>query len=52
MQHPRRRFLRLLAGAAAMPAGLTSRERAELSGSAVRLIIGYTPGGSADLTAA
>src|SRR3954462_3923475 len=47
----RRRFLQLAAGAAVLPS-VSSIARAQAYPSRpVRLIIGYTPGGSADLTA-
>src|SRR3954469_3081013 len=47
----RRRFLQLAAGAAVLPA-ISAPARAETwPARPVRLIIGYTPGGSADLTA-
>src|SRR4051812_41076887 len=51
MRFQRRQFLQLAAAAAALPA--TSRiARAQTYPSRpVRLVIGYTPGGSADLTA-
>jgi len=51
MKFPRRQFLQLAAGAAALP--LTSRNVSAQAYPArpVRLVIGYTPGGSADLTA-
>ena len=50
MQLPhRRKFLQVAAGAAALPA-LSQVARA-YPARTVRLIIGYTPGGSADLTA-
>src|SRR5947209_20500471 len=51
MQHPRRRFLRLLAGAAAVPAVSRLARAQSYPARPVRLIIGYTPGGSADITA-
>src|SRR5438874_3039288 len=51
MQHPRRRFLRLLAGAAAVPAVSRLASAQSYPSRPVRLIIGYTPGGSADITA-
>jgi tripartite-type tricarboxylate transporter receptor subunit TctC len=51
MKFPRRRFLHLAAGAAVLPA-LSSIARAETyPARPVRLIVGYTAGGSADLTA-
>src|SRR4051812_14915709 len=47
----RRRFLHLAAGAAVLPA-ISAPARAETwPARPVRLIVGYTPGGSADLTA-
>jgi len=51
MTLPRRRFLQLAAGAAALPA--TTRIAAAQSYPArpLRMIIGYPPGGSADMTA-
>ena len=51
MKLKRRQFLQLAAGAAALP--ITSRGASAQSYPArpVRLVIGYTPGGSADLTA-
>src|SRR5499426_259404 len=51
MKHPRREFLRLLAVAAAMPAVSRLAGAQSYPARPVRLIIGYTPGGSADLTA-
>ncbi|MFL6814695.1 MAG: tripartite tricarboxylate transporter substrate binding protein, partial [Bradyrhizobium sp.] len=51
MKFPRRKFLRLAAGAAALPA-LSGHAKAQgYPSRPIRLIIGYTPGGSADLTA-
>jgi tripartite-type tricarboxylate transporter receptor subunit TctC len=51
VKFPRRQFLHLAAGAAAM-AALSPVARAQsYPARSVRLIIGYTPGGSADLTA-
>ena len=51
MKFPRRQFLRLAAGAAALP-GVSTIARAQAwPARPIRLIIGYTPGGSADLTA-
>src|SRR5437870_9232996 len=51
MKHPRRGFLRLLAGAAAMPAVSRLASAQSYPARPVRLIIGYVPGGSADITA-
>jgi tripartite-type tricarboxylate transporter receptor subunit TctC len=48
---PRRRFLQLAAGAAAFPAVSRGAWAQAYPSRPVRLIIGYTPGGSADLTA-
>jgi tripartite-type tricarboxylate transporter receptor subunit TctC len=51
MKPSRRRFLQLASGAIALPA-LSRRAHAQTyPNRPVRLIIGYTPGGSADLTA-
>jgi tripartite-type tricarboxylate transporter receptor subunit TctC len=51
MKLRRREFLQLAAGAAALPA-VSSRARAQAyPARPVRLIIGYPPGGSADITA-
>src|SRR5437868_7376982 len=51
MKFPRRKFLHLAAGAAALP-GLPRLAKAQAYPSRpIRLVIGYTPGGSADLTA-
>jgi tripartite-type tricarboxylate transporter receptor subunit TctC len=51
MKFARRRFLQLVAGAAVLPA-VSDVARAETyPARPIRLIIGYTPGGSADLTA-
>jgi tripartite-type tricarboxylate transporter receptor subunit TctC len=51
MKFPRRRFLQLAAGVAALPV-LSRLARAQTwPARPVRVIIGYTPGGSADLTA-
>ena len=51
MKFARRQFLQLAAGAAVLPAasGIASAET--YPARPIRLIIGYTPGGSADLTA-
>ena len=55
MKLPRRKFLRLAAGAAAVPAILPAMPRRasalDYPTRPVHLIIGYPPGGSADLTA-
>src|SRR4051794_24284212 len=51
MKFQRRQFLQLAAGAAVLP-GLSIKAKAQAYPSRpIRLIIGYTPGGSADLTA-
>ena len=51
MQLRRRHFLRLAAGAAVLPAVTRLASAQAYPARPVRLIIGYTPGGSADLTA-
>jgi tripartite-type tricarboxylate transporter receptor subunit TctC len=51
MPFPRRRFLQLAAGAVALPAVSRLARAQAYPARPVRLIIGYTPGGSADLTA-
>ena len=51
MQLRRRHFLRLAAGAAVLPAVSRLASAQAYPARPVRLIIGYTPGGSADLTA-
>jgi tripartite-type tricarboxylate transporter receptor subunit TctC len=51
MKFPRRHFLRLAAGAAALPAVSNIAKAQAYPTRPIRLIIGYTPGGSADLTA-
>jgi len=51
MKFPRRRFLRVAAGAAALAAAPRIAGAQTYPTRSVRLIIGYTPGGSADLTA-
>jgi tripartite-type tricarboxylate transporter receptor subunit TctC len=51
MTLPRRRFLQLAAGAAAVPAAATIARAQSYPTRPVRIIIGYTPGGSADITA-
>src|SRR5258708_23014644 len=51
MKFPRRAFLHLAAGAAVLPA-VSKIAKAEIYPTRpIRLIVGYTPGGSADLTA-
>ena len=47
----RRQFLQLAAGAAALPLASGSASAQAYPSRPVRLVIGYTPGGSADLTA-
>ena len=47
----RRQFLQLVAGAAALPAASSIANAQAYPSRPVRLVIGYTPGGSADLTA-
>src|SRR5260370_701092 len=51
MKFPRRQFLQLAAGAAALPAALRSARAQAYPAKPVRFIIGYTSGGSADITA-
>jgi tripartite-type tricarboxylate transporter receptor subunit TctC len=51
MKFARRRFLRLAAGAAVVPALAPFAEAQAYPAHPIRLIVGYTPGGSADLTA-
>jgi tripartite-type tricarboxylate transporter receptor subunit TctC len=51
MTFPRRQFLQLAAGAAVLPAISTIASAQSWPTRPIRLIIGYTPGGSADLTA-
>ena len=51
MKFPRRQFLHLAAGAALLPAVSRTARAQSYPTRPVRLIIGYTPGGSADLTA-
>jgi tripartite-type tricarboxylate transporter receptor subunit TctC len=51
MQFPRRRFLQIAAGAAALPAVSRIARAQSYPTRPVRLIIGYPPGGSADITA-
>ena len=51
MRFPRRQFLRFAAGAAALP-GISKIARAQAyPARSLRMIIGYPPGGSADITA-
>ena len=47
----RRQFLQLVAGAAALPAASSVAHAQAYPSRPVRLVIGYTPGGSADITA-
>jgi tripartite-type tricarboxylate transporter receptor subunit TctC len=51
MKFPRRRFLQLAAGAAVLPAASRIAKAQAYPARALRLIIGYPPGGSADITA-
>jgi tripartite-type tricarboxylate transporter receptor subunit TctC len=51
MTFPRRKFLQLAAGAAALPALLPNARAQAYPAKPVRFIIGYTSGGSADITA-
>ena len=51
MRFQRRQFLRLAVGAAALPAASRIASAQAYPSRPVRLVIGYTPGGSADLTA-
>ena len=51
MKFPRRQFLHLAAGAALLPAVSRTASAQAYPTRPIRLIIGYTPGGSADLTA-
>jgi tripartite-type tricarboxylate transporter receptor subunit TctC len=51
MKFPRRQFLQLAAGAAVLPAVSTIARAQAYPSRPIRVIIGYTPGGSADLTA-
>jgi tripartite-type tricarboxylate transporter receptor subunit TctC len=51
MTLPRRRFLQLAAAATAVPAAATIARAQSYPTRPVRIIIGYTPGGSADITA-
>jgi tripartite-type tricarboxylate transporter receptor subunit TctC len=51
MKFQRRQFLQLAAGAAVLPAVSTKAKAQAYPSRPIRLIIGYTPGGAADLTA-
>ena len=51
MKLPRRQFLHLAAGAAALPAVLAHREGANLSDAAGAIIVAVRPGGAADIVA-
>ncbi|MDP1865708.1 MAG: tripartite tricarboxylate transporter substrate-binding protein, partial [Bradyrhizobium sp.] len=51
MKFPRRQFLHLAAGAALLPAISRTARAQSYPARPIRLIIGYTPGGSADMTA-
>jgi tripartite-type tricarboxylate transporter receptor subunit TctC len=51
MKLQRRQFLQLAAGAAALPVTSGVASAQTYPARPVRLVIGYTPGGSADLTA-
>jgi tripartite-type tricarboxylate transporter receptor subunit TctC len=51
MKFPRRQFLHLAAGAAVLPAFSKLSNAQTYPARPIRLVIGYTPGGSADLTA-
>ncbi|HWX07829.1 MAG TPA: tripartite tricarboxylate transporter substrate binding protein [Bradyrhizobium sp.] len=51
MKFPRRAFLHLAAGAAVLPAVSGIAKAETYPARPLRLIVGYTPGGSADLTA-
>ena len=50
MKFPRRQFLHLAAGAAVLPAVSRIARAEAYPAHPIRLIVGYTPGGSADLT--
>ena len=50
MKFPRRRFLQLAAAAALLPAVSRNATAQSYPTRPIRLIVGYTPGGSADLT--
>jgi len=51
MKFPRRQFLHLAAGAALVPSVSKIAKAQTYPARPIRLIVGYTPGGSADLTA-
>src|SRR5437868_12769048 len=51
MKFQRRQFLQFAAGAAALPLASGNASAQAYPARPVRLVIGYTPGGSADLTA-
>jgi tripartite-type tricarboxylate transporter receptor subunit TctC len=51
MKLPRRRFLQMAAGVVALPAVSRTARAQSYPSKPVRLIIGYPPGGSADITA-
>src|ERR1700710_2942573 len=51
MKFQRRQFLQLAAAAAVLPAVSTIAKAQAYPSRPIRVIIGYTPGGSADLTA-
>jgi tripartite-type tricarboxylate transporter receptor subunit TctC len=50
MRFPRRQFFRLAAGAAVLPAVSNIAKAQTYPARPIRIIVGYTPGGSADLT--
>src|SRR4051794_22112873 len=51
MNFPRRQLLKLAVGATALPAFTQLLKAENYPTRPIRLVIGYTPGGSADLTA-
>ena len=51
MKLPRRRFLRLIGGAAALPAVLRSAHAQSYPARPVRIVVGFTAGGSTDIGA-